>query len=56
MQAPISEDLISTFIFNAILALLVFISLWFIFLLNPVTESGPGLDADVQIIFPYRKW
>ena len=48
------EGLISANIFKFILTLIALIFLS-IFLFDLGTESGPGSDPDVQIIFPYRK-
>jgi len=54
MQTTIAKDVIPTFIFKALLAFVVLILFWVI-LLSLVTQSGHGLDADVQIIFPFGK-
>jgi len=54
MQTTIPQSFISNFIFKALLAFVVLILFWVI-LLSLVTQSGHGLDADVQIIFPFGK-
>jgi len=54
MKTTIPQGFISNFIFKALLAFVVLILFWVI-LLSLVTQSGHGLDADVQIIFPFGK-
>jgi len=54
VQTPIPKDFISSFIYNAFVVLILLILFWSI-LLNQVTQSGHGLDADVRIIYPFAK-
>jgi hypothetical protein len=54
MQTTVGKDFIPTFIFKAFVALVLLI-LFLVILLSLVTQSGHGLDPDVQIIFPFGK-